>query len=83
MQFQTNRKFDKRYLKLNSKIQNKFKERRDLFGREPNSKILNIHKLSGKYEGAWSINITGEPVISVANQGEKDDLEQKIPVLCG
>lgn len=60
MQFLTNREFDRKYIKLNIKIKEKFKERRDLFNREPNSQILNIHKLSGEYNGMWSINITGD-----------------------
>jgi addiction module RelE/StbE family toxin len=60
MQFLSNRAFDRKYLKLNQKIQAKFKERKLLFSREPNCRILNIHKLSGKYEGMWSINITGD-----------------------
>lgn len=60
MYFLTNREFDKRYSKLDHKIQKKFKERRDLFKMEPNAKLLNIHKLSGKYEGMWSMNVTGD-----------------------
>jgi len=60
MQFLTNRIFDRKYSKLNPKIQKKFKERRNLFSIEPNSRILNIHKLSGKYNDMWSINITGD-----------------------
>lgn len=59
MKFISNREFDRKYLKLIKKIQIKFKERKELFSTEPNSRILNIHKLSGKYEGAWSINVTG------------------------
>jgi len=60
MQFQSKREFDRNYLKLNQKIQTRFKERKELFSREPNCRILNIHKLSGKYDGMWSINITGD-----------------------
>lgn len=60
MQFISNREFDRKYLKLDQKIQDRFKERKYLFSVEPNHRILNIHKLSGKYEGMWSINITGD-----------------------
>lgn len=60
MQFFFKGKFDHSYEKLHPKVKERFKERRELFSREPNCKILNLHKLSGKYEGMWSINITGD-----------------------
>lgn len=60
MKFVFKREFNRRHLKLNSKIKERFEERLSLFDKEPNSRILNIHKLSGKYEDMWSINITGD-----------------------
>jgi addiction module RelE/StbE family toxin len=60
MKFETGRIFDKKYLKLGNKIRSKFRERRDLFENEPASRILNLHKLEGKFENLWSINITGD-----------------------
>ena len=59
MKFIFRREFNRRHLKLSTKIKEKFEDRLSLFNREPNCRILNIHKLSGKYEGMWSINITG------------------------
>lgn len=60
MKFLFRNEFNRRHLKLNFRIKEKFEERLALFDKEPNSRILNIHKLSGKYEGMWSINITGD-----------------------
>jgi addiction module RelE/StbE family toxin len=60
MDFLYKEKFNKNYAKLNNKIKTKFEERLTLFSKEPCSRLLNLHKLSGKYEGAWSINITGD-----------------------
>jgi addiction module RelE/StbE family toxin len=60
MDFLYKEKFNKNYAKLNGKIKTKFEERLTLFSKEPCSRLLNLHKLSGKYEGSWSINITGD-----------------------
>ncbi len=60
MQFFFKEKFNHSYKKLSPKIKARFKERRELFSKEPNCRILNLHKLSGKYDGMWSINITGD-----------------------
>ena len=54
------REFNKKHLKLSNEIKEKFEERLTLFNTEPNAQILNIHKLSGKYDGMWSINVTGD-----------------------
>ena len=60
MQIFFKRSFQHKYRGLSHKLKEKFKERQELFTKEPNSRILNIHKLSGKYDGMWSINITGD-----------------------
>jgi mRNA-degrading endonuclease YafQ of YafQ-DinJ toxin-antitoxin module len=60
MRFFTKKSFDKSYVKLDSKTKKKFKQRRDIFSIEPNSRILNIHKLHGEYAGLWSMNITAD-----------------------
>jgi addiction module RelE/StbE family toxin len=54
------RNFEKRYKKLNPKIQTKFKGRKNLFVTEQFHPLLNNHKLTGKYEGCSSFNITGD-----------------------
>ena len=59
MQFLTKRLFERSYAKLSNKIREKFIERKNLFQQDPTNPILNIHKLSGEYEGMWSINVTG------------------------
>ncbi|MEK7634907.1 MAG: type II toxin-antitoxin system mRNA interferase toxin, RelE/StbE family [Patescibacteria group bacterium] len=60
MKFLYREKFNKNYPKLNNKIKSRFEERLTLFSKEPCSRLLNPHKLNGKYEGSWSINVTGD-----------------------
>lgn len=54
------RDFKKRYRQLRHNEQEKFKERRDLFLKNPFDPILNNHHLKGKYQGCRSINIDGD-----------------------
>ncbi len=56
----THRTFDKKYVKLDTKLREKFKERRNLFVQNPSHPLLNNHALQGDREGQWSINITGD-----------------------
>ena len=44
---------------MSQKIQNKFYERLKVFQINQFNLILNNHKLTGKYDECWSINITG------------------------
>ena len=60
MKFLFNKKFTRRHAKLNHKIREKFEERLRLFQDNPTDQVLNIHKLSGKYDGMWSMNVTGD-----------------------
>lgn len=53
-------RFEKAYKKLKSGQKEKFKERRDIFLRDPFDPILNNHPLKGKYQGFRSINISGD-----------------------
>ena len=54
------RNFEKKFIKLPPKLQEKFKERRNLFLENPFQSILNNHPLGGDRLGQWSINITGD-----------------------
>ena len=56
----THRNFDKKYVKLQKKLQEKFKERRNLFLTNAFDPILDNHPLHGRYAGCRSINITGD-----------------------
>jgi addiction module RelE/StbE family toxin len=60
MNISLHKNFEKKYLKLRPAEQKRFKERRDLFLRDPFDPILNNHALSGKYLGYRSINIGGD-----------------------
>jgi len=57
MEIELHRNFIKQYRKLPIKIQEKFKERRNLFLIDPFHQLLNNHALSGKYDRYRSINI--------------------------
>jgi len=60
MEIELHRNFLKDYIKQSKKIQEKFKEKRNLFIKNMFHTLLNNHTLSGKYEGYRSINITGD-----------------------
>ena len=60
MNIQLHRNFIKAYTKQPKKIQEKFKEKRNLFIKDMLHPLLNNHSLAGKYEGCRSINITGD-----------------------
>jgi len=60
MTVHTHRIFDKKYLKLQVKIRDRFRERRDLFLEAPFHPLLDNHALHGKWQGYRSINITDD-----------------------
>jgi addiction module RelE/StbE family toxin len=60
MKIDYTKNFEKQYLKLPEKIQNKFKSRLRLFLLDPYAPQLRNHSLRGKYEGFYSINVTGD-----------------------
>lgn len=51
--------FDKQLKKLNKKIQQEFENRLELLILNDCRK-LNLHKLSGEFDGFWSFNVTGD-----------------------
>ena len=59
MRIDLHKSFLKDYVKLPGKIQEKFKERRNLFLEDQFHPLLNSHFLKGEYKGCRSINITG------------------------
>lgn len=60
MQVVTSKEFDRQFRHLSENAQKKFAERIKLFFEDTRDPRLNIHKLSGKYEGLWSFNVTGD-----------------------
>ena len=60
MTIQYSSKFKKQYKKLPKKIQTRFESRLRLFVKSPTNPQLRIHPLQGKYNGYWSMNITGD-----------------------
>jgi len=76
-------KFDKKFIKLNSKIQNQFYKRLEVFLVYKFHPILNNHKVDKKFPGCRSINITGdyraifedkEEIINFVNIGTHSEL---------
>ena len=60
MKIYLHRKFYKDYAKLSSRLQRRFKERRNLFLIDEFNVVLNNHRLTGRWSGYRSINITGD-----------------------
>lgn len=54
------KEFFKSFHKLDSKIQEVFNDRSELFKNNPFDIMLNNHQLRGKWSGHRSINITGD-----------------------
>jgi addiction module RelE/StbE family toxin len=60
MQIELHKNFLKSYSKLPKKIQEKFKERRNLFIENSFNPLLNNHSVEKTYPNLRSINITGD-----------------------
>lgn len=60
MKVTTTKKFDKQFRRQPEKTQKEFAERITLFLVDIHTPILNTHKLSGKLEGLWSFNVSGD-----------------------
>jgi addiction module RelE/StbE family toxin len=60
MEIHYSSKFKKQYKKLPKKIREQFCHRLASFLEDYNDPQLNIHKLSGGYDGLWSMNVTGD-----------------------
>ncbi|TSC75217.1 MAG: Uncharacterized protein G01um101430_540 [Parcubacteria group bacterium Gr01-1014_30] len=60
MEIILHRSFEKKFIKRPPKIQEAFKNRRNLFLENPLHPLLNNHPLSGDRKGQWSINVTGD-----------------------
>ena len=54
------KKFWKQYYKLSKSAQVRFGERIKILLNEPESSIIKLHPLKGKYVGYWSISVTGD-----------------------
>lgn len=52
--------FKKQFLKLRVEIQQAFDNRIRLLLTDSNHPLLNIHHLHGKWNGYWSVNVTGD-----------------------
>ena len=60
MQILFTEKFKKSFAKLPAKIQNKFKERIDIFIKSPGHPLLKIHPLKGHLAGFRAFSVTGD-----------------------
>ncbi len=60
MKIGSNKKFDKMFKKAPVIVKKKFEERVKILILDSNQPILRRHKLSGKYQNYFSIDITGD-----------------------
>ena len=60
MQVSYSKNFKKQFQRCSQKVKKQFQQRLELFINNPFHTQLNLHKLSGKYDGLWSINITDD-----------------------
>lgn len=60
MEIHYSSKFKKQYKKLPKKAREQYNIRLVIFVANQYDARLNIHKLSGVYDGLWSLNITGD-----------------------
>jgi len=70
MRIEFARSFDRQYVKLPKKIQDKFITRLEMWENNPNAPQLHDHALTGKYRGYRSINITGDVRALYTRNGE-------------
>jgi addiction module RelE/StbE family toxin len=60
MEVRYSTQFKKQYKKLPKKMREQFGKRLVQFIHDQNDPQLHVHKLSGRCDGLWSINITGD-----------------------
>ncbi len=60
LSYDTTKSFKKQFKKLSAKVQDQFETRLRLFLIEQDNRQLNNHPLIGKYQGYYSINVTGD-----------------------
>ena len=75
MKIRYSRRFKKQFQKLPKFVQDKFKERLELYLKEPNHPLLRNHRLAGKYNQHRSINITGDYRLIFIRRSDTLDLE--------
>lgn len=54
------KQFLKQFKKLRPTEKQRFLKRLELWRQNPQAKLLNTHRLVGKYQGAYSINVGGD-----------------------
>lgn len=67
------KEFKKDFKKLSDKTKIQFQERLEIFQEDQNNPQLNNHKLHGKYDGFYSINISGN-IRVIYEQKEKNNV---------
>lgn len=72
MEIKLHKKLERHLDRTNKKVRDKFMERLILFSVNPYHPILNNHKLTGRYKGLSSINISGD-IRAVFHYNSKTD----------
>lgn len=70
MRFLYGKRFEKGLRNLLPRQRDKVFEQLGLFSIDEHVPVLNNHKLHGKYDGYWSINVTGD--LRIIYRREKD-----------
>ena len=61
MTIRYSRRFRKQFhLRLSPRMRRQFNERLELFLSDPRHSQLNVHSLSGRHAGCWSMNVSGD-----------------------
>ena len=60
LSIQYSKNFEKQFKKLPEKLKQQFIDRQSLFEQNQRDPILRLHALRGKYQGYYSIDITGD-----------------------
>jgi addiction module RelE/StbE family toxin len=64
-------KFIKQYRKLPPKLQTQFDSRLRLFLIDRTAPMLRVHPLKGKFQGYWSLNVSGDLRAIYLEHGEE------------
>lgn len=60
MTLQYSKKFEKQFQKLSPRLKEQFYVRQALFEKNQRDPILRVHALNGKYQGYYSLDVTGD-----------------------
>lgn len=63
------KRFEKQFIKLSPKLKEQFLVRQALYERDQRDPVLRVHALNGKYQGYYSLDVTGDVRALFVKQG--------------